>query len=78
METADNVVAINEQKVTELEIRVKQLTLANVQLLVAKLQIEAIAIDNAQMYLNERAPHLHQELAVAQAKFAELTKNDHK
>lgn len=74
MEVADNVVAINEQKVVELEIRNRQLERSNAQLLIEKLQNEMLAIENASTYFRERMPHLQQELAAAHAKFTELTR----
>lgn len=76
MQNAD-IVAINEQKVVELEIRVKQLERANAELQVAKLRIEMLSIDNAEAYLSERKPHLMNEMAEARARLAEMPKNDH-
>lgn len=72
--TDDNVVAINEQKVVELEIRVRQLERANVNLLIAKLHNEMLAIQNGMTYFNERVPRLEQEIAAAEARLAQMDK----
>ncbi len=70
----ETTVAINEQKIVELELLVKQLELANAKLTVEKIQNEMLAIENASTYFKERAPRLQQELAEAMGRYAELSK----